>query len=514
MRRSSKALIIETGSYQSENEARGSFSRCETATTSITSLLSFPGRRLTSRSFSSVSCVNSESGTILGGSEFSRILLELHAAFPTDFSVIEKLDLLELCYDNKVLHHKEIAVLTLELWKNIGHLKQCDISRCHKLFKDIGDELCAVKEGRREPLKLYEDQFHWDLTMLHNHVLSPTLEQYRKKQDLIQSLKVTLERAANGTLHTFGSCENGLWVRGSDVDMCLEIPNCNHKRQWLSKLNLIRSTLSNSDIISHISIISAKVPIAKLYNRDNHNFCDISINNTVALNNTRFVKAMTRLDFRVVKLARFIKYWATCRCINNRSQGTLSSYTLILQLFYFMQNRSPPILPLFKDIETSIEGSDDEERTSFMTDSSDIFAKCDYLQQNTESITELLFDFFRFYSDKRFQGGRRGATVDLYTNEIAENNLGVLVMKCPITGKNVNPFTIRMWQSIYREFKRVDDCINDQRPVSQICIKATKPPLEKEAELQRSHSLMIRHIVLAACGQKQKNRSKSVLKRT
>ncbi|GBE62306.1 hypothetical protein, conserved [Babesia ovata] len=432
------------------------------------------------------------------------MLLETHSTFPSEFSTGERLELLEICHKSKLWRHREIDILMLELWKNIGKLKQSDISLYHKICKEISDNTWSPNpdEAGRNQLAKYESQFLWDLTVLHNHTLSPTLEQYRKKQELIKALKKTLEHAANGTLHTFGSCENGLWVRGSDVDMCLEIPNCGHKRQWLSKLNLIRSTLSDNDIISNISIISAKVPIAKLYNRQNHNFCDISINNTVALDNTQFVKAMTKIDFRVVKLARFIKYWATCRCINNRAQGTLSSYTLILQLFFFLQNRSPPILPLYKDIEIVVD--DQEQRGRFMTDTRDILAKCEYLQQNTESITQLIFDFFKFYSDKKFQGGRVGATIDLYTNEMTENNLGVLVMKCPITGKNVNPFTIRMWQSIYGEFKRVDECIKDQRPIAQICIKSDKPPLETEAETQRIHASMIRDIVMAVAAPRSK----------
>ncbi|GFE53907.1 translation elongation factor G [Babesia ovis] len=462
------------------------------------------------RQFTTRGCTSGDGETV-DAKEHSQMLLEVHGTFGKEFSVCDKLDLLDLVYQNKVVHHKEVALLMLEVWKQLGHLKQGDISRYHKICKEIGDQLAAAGVNRANAAT-YESQFHMDLDMLNNHVLSPTLEQYKKKQELIKSLKSTLENTTNGIVHTFGSCENGLWVRGSDVDMCLEIPNCTQKRQWLSKLNLIRSTLLNNEHISNISIISAKVPIAKLYNQDNHNFCDISINNTVALDNTKFVKTMTRLDFRVVKLARFIKYWATSRCINNRAQGTLSSYTLILQLFYFLQNRPRPVLPLFKDIELD-QGQDGMH--TFMTDPEAILEKCSYLQQNTESLTQLLFEFFRFYSDAQFQGGRRGATVDLYTNEVTENNLGVLVMKCPITGKNVNPFTIRMWQSIYREFKRVQECINDQRPISQICQQVNKPPLQVEAELKRRHSLMMRQIVQYACTHKGKHtRHKGTLRWT
>lgn len=106
-----------------------------------------------------------------------------------------------------------------------GTLKQHEILVYHKICKEVSDELWDGREARslRDSDSLYERQFSWELNILHNHTLSPTLEQYRKKQDLIQgygtlfgcviacSLKSTLEKATNGTLHTFGSCENGLW---------------------------------------------------------------------------------------------------------------------------------------------------------------------------------------------------------------------------------------------------------------------------------------------------------------
>ncbi|KAK1441880.1 poly A polymerase CID/PAP-related protein [Babesia gibsoni] len=445
-----------------------------------------------------VASPNSETDAPERTKELCDILLELHSIFGQEFSAADKLELLSMCHNNGRHRHPEFSVLMLELWQNTGRLKQHEISVYHKICKEISSDnwLAVTQRPTCEPFKLYERQFLYDLNRLNNLILTPTLEQYRKKRDLINSLKPTLEKATQGILHTFGSCENGLWVRGSDVDMCLEITNCNSKRNWLSKLHLIRSALSSNEMISNITIISAKVPIAKLYNKDNHNFCDISINNTVALDNTSFVKAMVKIDFRVVKLARFIKYWATHRCINNRAQGTLSSYALILQLFHFLQNRSPPILPLYKDIEREACDGNKGQSSRFITDTNEILERCEYLGKNKESLTQLLFDFFNFYSDKRFQGGRCGATIDIYTNEVSENNLGVLVMKCPITGKNVNPFTITMWQSIYREFKRVDTYIKEQRPIPQICMRVSVPPLEAEAEIKRQHAHMIRRMMM------------------
>merc|ERR1712062_941529 len=63
-------------------------------------------------------------------------------------------------------------------------------------------------------------------------------------------------------------------------------------------------------------------------------------------------RALVQLDPRVQCLGRFIKHWALQRRINNRSEGTLSTYTLILQLFFYLQTRDPPVLPRVVDILT------------------------------------------------------------------------------------------------------------------------------------------------------------------
>merc|ERR1712232_750872 len=83
---------------------------------------------------------------------------------------------------------------------------------------------------------------------------------------------------------------------------------------------------------------------------DGAELCDISVNNVAALENSRFVSTLAQLDSRVQCLGRLIKHWASRRRINNRSEGTLSTYTLILQMFFFLQTREPPLLPLVTDL--------------------------------------------------------------------------------------------------------------------------------------------------------------------
>ena len=57
------------------------------------------------------------------------------------------------------------------------------------------------------------------------------------------------------------------------------------------------------------------------------------------------LKAYSVADPRVKELAYVVKHWAKRRCVNNASEGTLSSYGYLLCLVHFLQTRNPPVVP-------------------------------------------------------------------------------------------------------------------------------------------------------------------------
>ncbi|CAM9151743.1 unnamed protein product [Ectocarpus fasciculatus] len=64
--------------------------------------------------------------------------------------------------------------------------------------------------------------------------------------------------------------------------------------------------------------------------------CDISINNLVAVHNTRLVKAYTELDPRCHRLLYLVKAWAKARGVGDSSKGTLSSYGHCLTVLHYL----------------------------------------------------------------------------------------------------------------------------------------------------------------------------------
>ena len=76
--------------------------------------------------------------------------------------------------------------------------------------------------------------------------------------------------------------------------------------------------------------------------------CDISVNNVLAIANSRLIGQYVACDKRLLTLGTIVKAWAANRGINDRSRGTLSSFSLILMLVSFMQDLS--LLPSLQDL--------------------------------------------------------------------------------------------------------------------------------------------------------------------
>jgi hypothetical protein len=71
-----------------------------------------------------------------------------------------------------------------------------------------------------------------------------------------------------------------------------------------------------------VCISAAKVPIVKIWDPELKLACDMNVNNTLALENTRMVRTYVEVDERVRPLAMIIKYWARRRMINDAGSLT------------------------------------------------------------------------------------------------------------------------------------------------------------------------------------------------
>jgi DNA polymerase sigma len=70
-----------------------------------------------------------------------------------------------------------------------------------------------------------------------------------------------------------------------------------------------------------VCIASAKVPIVKIWDPELRLNCDINVNNTLALENTRMIKTYVLIDERVRQLAMIVKHWTKQRILNDAGES-------------------------------------------------------------------------------------------------------------------------------------------------------------------------------------------------
>jgi DNA polymerase sigma len=145
-----------------------------------------------------------------------------------------------------------------------------------------------------------------------------------------------------------------------------------------------------------VCVSSAKVPIVKIWDPELELSCDMNVNNTLALENTRMIKTYVHIDDRVRALAMIIKYWTRRRILNDAAfGGTLSSYTWICMIIAFLQLRQPPVLPALHQRPHQKLPRQDGEIAAFADDVEKLQGFGD---QNKSTLGELLFEFFRFFA--------------------------------------------------------------------------------------------------------------------
>ncbi|KAG8525727.1 uncharacterized protein KY384_000487 [Bacidia gigantensis] len=174
-----------------------------------------------------------------------------------------------------------------------------------------------------------------DMRELYDRIL-PSRESDQRRADFVQKLDRILNEKWPGNdirVHMFGSSGNMLCTNDSDDGM------------------------QNVVCVPH-----AKVPIVKFWDPEIHLACDMNVNNTLALENTRMIKTYVQLDARVRPLAMIIKYWTKRRILNDAAKKAKST------------------------VDGKYDGFND-----------DLDALRGIGESNKETLGELLFQFFRRY---------------------------------------------------------------------------------------------------------------------
>lgn len=238
--------------------------------------------------------------------------------------------------------------------------------------------------------------------------LLPTTEELVVKEDvrkLLERLIRTIEPESR--LLSFGSTANGFNLRNSDMDLCCLIDSV--ERLSASDLVVMLGDLLERETKFHVKPLPhARIPIVKLSLDPSPGLpsgiaCDIGFENRLALENTRLLMCYAMIDpTRVRTLVLFLKVWSKRRKINSPYHGTLSSYGYVLLVIYFLVHvKNPPVLPNLQQLPPvrpiSKEDTHIDGHNTWFFDDIDLLCQR-WRSSNTESVAELLIDFFRYYS--------------------------------------------------------------------------------------------------------------------
>ncbi|XP_029313074.1 speckle targeted PIP5K1A-regulated poly(A) polymerase [Cottoperca gobio] len=290
---------------------------------------------------------------------------------------------------------------------------------------------------------------------------------------LVQLLQeVFVEFFPDSKILPFGSSVNSFGVHSCDIDLFLDLENTKvfqaHAKSTteqagegmsddgrsedsiLSDIDL--STASPAEVLDLVAAIlrrcvpsvhkvhvvgGARLPVVKFHHQELNLQGDITVNNRLAVRNTRFLQLCSGVEDRLRPLAYTIRYWAKQKQLAGNPSGSgplLNNYALTLLIIFFLQNCEPPVLHTVDQLrdmaceeeECVIEGWD----CTFPTQPIAVTPS-----RNTQDLCTLLFGFFSFYAKFDFASSvisvRKGCALPI-TDFLSQNKEEAMHEEKPI----------------------------------------------------------------------------------
>ncbi|XP_072523419.1 speckle targeted PIP5K1A-regulated poly(A) polymerase [Salminus brasiliensis] len=306
----------------------------------------------------------------------------------------------------------------------------------------------SAADAQKNPISL--EKLNYDLcqTASVNEQMQKVVESFqlsesdRNGRELLVELmeEVFTEFLPDCQIIPFGSSVNTFGVQSCDLDLVLDLEHTKafqsqamkseqtgenqsedgqSEDSILSELDLATATPAELlDLVTAIlrkcvpgvhrvqSLRTVRLPVVKFSHRDLKLQGDITINNRLAVRNTRFLQLCSGLDSRVRPLVYTLRFWAKQKHLAGNPFGggpLLNNYALTLLVIFYLQNVNPPILPTVEQLKDM--ACEEEE---CVIDGWDCTFPSQPLgvppSKNTEDLCTLLHGFFTFYSKFDFPG--------------------------------------------------------------------------------------------------------------
>uniref|UniRef100_A0A2K6LY25 Mitochondrial poly(A) polymerase n=1 Tax=Rhinopithecus bieti TaxID=61621 RepID=A0A2K6LY25_RHIBE len=209
----------------------------------------------------------------------------------------------------------------------------------------------------------------------------------------------------------FGSSVNTFGKLGCDLDMFLDLDETRnlstHKTSgnFLMEFQKILSVIG--ECLDHFGpgcvgvqkILNARCPLVRFSHQASGFQCDLTTNNKIALTSSELLYIYGALDSRVRALVFGIRCWARAHSLTSSIPGAwITNFSLTMMVIFFLQRRSPPILPTLDSLKTLADAEDkciiEGNNCTFVHDLNRIKPS-----GNTETLELLLKEFFEYFGN-------------------------------------------------------------------------------------------------------------------
>ncbi|XP_046921532.1 poly(A) RNA polymerase, mitochondrial [Lynx rufus] len=228
------------------------------------------------------------------------------------------------------------------------------------------------------------------------------------------------------TVRPFGSSVNSFGKLGCDLDMFLDLDEIgkfsanktsgNFLMEFQVK-NVPSERIATQKILSVIGecldhfgpgcvgvqkILNARCPLVRFSHQASGFQCDLTTNNRIALKSSELLYIYGALDSRVRALVFSIRCWARAHSLTSSIPGSwITNFSLTMMVIFFLQRRSPPILPTLDSLKTLADADDkcviEGHNCTFVRDLNKIKPS-----GNTETLELLLKEFFEYFGNFAF----------------------------------------------------------------------------------------------------------------
>ncbi|XP_060074932.1 speckle targeted PIP5K1A-regulated poly(A) polymerase-like [Ylistrum balloti] len=300
--------------------------------------------------------------------------------------------------------------------------------------EDVIDLPVTVEDFLQEMMSQTQKGIQAEMGVLAD-MIQVTSQELQSRYVICKTLEDVLSMFFPGVgINQFGSSVNGFGIKGCDMDVFIDLTNlgipCRSQAIELPYVRDIRflkkqkGPLGHDDIVKLMTIDKAKLilriliehapacsdltlipsnrcPIVRFTHLESGIKCDLSIDNKLALQNTRLLQTLSLYDQRVRPIVYVVRYWAKLKGIagNPRAGPCLSNYALTLMVIYYLQNVRPKVLPTVQEM-ADLCGN---QRTIINRwDCSFVAAQFIPPTMNSQTTEDLLAGFFSFYAEFDF----------------------------------------------------------------------------------------------------------------